>query len=184
MCTVDSTGMGVSLMQSNFAGIGSGLSAGATGVWLHNRGAGFTLEEGHPNMLAPGKRPLHTLSPSLWTQDGQLLMLLGSRGGHLQPQLAAQIAAQQFLVGFSPAESQAAPRWALEDFGPGHRSAPVFEEEVSSEIVAGLRDRGHEVSVVKRQRDWGPAAIIRVIHDGIRDGAADPRVSTASVAIG
>ena len=67
MCTVDSDGMGVSLIQSNFHGIGSGLSAGRTGVWLHNRGAGFTLLRGHPNELAPGRRPLHTLSPSIWT---------------------------------------------------------------------------------------------------------------------
>ena len=184
MCTVDADGMGVSLMQSNFAGIGSGLSAGATGVWLQNRGAGFTLEDGQPNMLAPGKRPLHTLAPSLWTQADRLSMLLGTRGGHLQPQLVAQLAAQQLLVGFSPAETQAAPRWALDDFGPGRGSAPVLEKEIPAQVVDGLTERGHNVTLIERQRDWGPAAIIRVLEDGTRDGAADPRVSTASVAVG
>lgn len=63
MCAVDRDGMGVSLIQSNFYGIGSGLSAGRTGVWLHNRGAGFNLIPGHPNEWKPGRRPLHTLSP-------------------------------------------------------------------------------------------------------------------------
>ena len=184
MCAVDGQGIGVSLMQSNFGGIGSGLSAGTTGVWLQNRGAGFTLEEGHPNMLAPGKRPLHTLAPSLWTQDDRLSMLLGTRGGHLQPQLVAQLAAQQLLVGFSPGEAQAAPRWALNDFGPGRGSAPAFEEEIPTRVAAGLTELGHDVGLVERQRDWGPAAIIRLLEDGTREGAADPRVSTASVAVG
>ena len=64
MTVLDGSGMGVSFIQSNFAGIGSGLSAGDTGVWLHNRGAGFNLIQGHPNEFGAGKRPLHTLSPT------------------------------------------------------------------------------------------------------------------------
>ena len=67
-CVRDGNGMGVSFIQSNFHGIGSGLSAGDTGVFLHNRGAGFNLISGHPNEMSPGRRPLHTLSPSLWTE--------------------------------------------------------------------------------------------------------------------
>ena len=74
MCAVDGNGMGVSLIQSNFHGIGSGLSAGRTGVWLHNRGAGFSLTPGHRNELAPGRRPLHTLSPTIWTRGDQLAL--------------------------------------------------------------------------------------------------------------
>ena len=58
----------------------------------------------------------------------------------------------------------------------------MFEEEIPDEVVAGLSERGHQVGVVERQRDWGPAAIIRVLEDGTRAGAADSRVSTASVA--
>lgn len=184
MCTVDEAGMGVSLMQSNFGGIGSGISAGATGVWLHNRGAGFSLVGGHPNELAPGRRPAHTLAPTLWTRDGELAMLLGSRGGDLQPQLVAQLATALLYVGLSPGEGQALPRWALDAFGPGEPSAPAVEDFMPEPVIAGLRHRGHRVRVVPRQRNWGPAAVISVGEDGVRLGAADPRVSTAAVATG
>ncbi|MEE8267438.1 MAG: hypothetical protein V3R97_00855, partial [Gemmatimonadales bacterium] len=72
----------------------------------------------------------------------------------------------------------------LNDFGPGRGSAPVFEEEIPTQVAAGLTKRGHNVGLVERQRDWGPAAIIRLLENGAREGAADPRVSTASVAVG
>ncbi len=77
LCCRDGAGMGVSLIQSNFHGIGSGLSAGDTGVFLHDRGAGFCLVPGHANELVPGNRPAHTLSPTLWTVGGGLRILLG-----------------------------------------------------------------------------------------------------------
>lgn len=182
LCTIDESGMGVSFMQSNYAGIGSGISAGDTGVWLQNRGAGFTLTPDHPNKLAAGKRPAHTLAPSLWTKDGRLSMLLGARGGDLQPQLLVQLAADVLHLGMDPEEAQARPRWATEEFGPGTASAPEFEDTMSSEVVAGLETRGHAVSVVPAQRAWGPASIIRISEDGTRHAAADPRVSTTSVA--
>jgi len=79
MCTRDASGMGVALIQSNYHGIGSALSAGNTGVFLHDREAGFTLGKGHPNELKPGKRPLHTLSPTLWTRGNDLAALLGTQ---------------------------------------------------------------------------------------------------------
>lgn len=182
MCTVDPTGMGVSLMQSNFGGIGSGISASATGIWLHNRGAGFSLTAGHPNELAPGRRPAHTLAPTLWTRDGDLAMLLGSRGADLQPQLVAQVAAGILHLGQTPGQAQAAPRWALESFGPGAASRPEIEEMMPAAVVDGLLERGHDVGVYPPQRRWGPVAVIVVDADGSRRGAADPRVSTAAVA--
>jgi gamma-glutamyltranspeptidase/glutathione hydrolase len=182
LCTIDESGMGVSFMQSNFAGIGSGISAGDTGVWLHNRGAGFTLTSDHPNELAPGKRPAHTLAPSLWTRDGRLSMLLGARGGDLQPQLLVQLAANLLHLGMDPEEAQAMPRWATEEFGPDSTSRPEVEDTMPAGVVSGLETRGHAVSLVPAQRAWGPASIIRVAEDGTRHAAADPRVSTTSVA--
>ena len=110
MCTLDSGGMGVSFIQSNFHGIGSGLSAGATGVFLHNRGAGFNLFEDHPNEYRPGNRPLHTLAPTLWTRDDRLALILGTRGGHQQPQLLAQVAAFLLHGGDTPPQAQLRPR--------------------------------------------------------------------------
>lgn len=184
MCTLDGDGMGVSLMQSNFHGIGSGISAGDTGVWLHSRGAGFSLVAGHPNELVPGRRPAHTLAPSLWTRDGRLSMLLGSRGGDLQPQLVAQLAANMLHLGMDPTEAQSMPRWALEEFGPTTTSQPRIEDTMPEQVVAALGERGHVVSVVPAQRGWGPASIIRLLDDGLFHAAADPRVSTAAVAAG
>ena len=131
MCTIDGTGRGVSLMQSNFLGIGSGISAGKHGVWLHSRGAGFSLIPSHPNEFAPGKRPAHTLSPTLWTREGNLAMLLGSRGGDFQPQLVAQLAANILHLDMDLGEAQSMPRWGLEHFGPGTDSAPGVEDAMN-----------------------------------------------------
>ncbi len=117
MCTVDGDGMGVSLIQSNFHGIGSGLSAGRTGVRLHNRGAGFNLTPGHPNEWIPGRRPLHTLSPTIWTEGNRLALVLGTRGGHQQPQLLAQMGAHLCTM---PARTGRRPGRSPLDH-PGHQ---------------------------------------------------------------
>lgn len=181
LCVRDGDGLGVSLIQSNYHGIGTGISAGATGVWLHDRGAGFTLEPGHPNELAPGKRPLHTLSPSLWTRDGRLHMLLGTRGGHYQPQLLAQVAAHHLWAGRDLDDAQAHPRWVLDEFGPGAPSVVQVEGRFSEATAAGLAERGHrlEASPSPWMAGWGPVAVI-VDDAGAVRGAADPRVSTSA----
>ncbi|NNK90896.1 MAG: gamma-glutamyltranspeptidase, partial [Acidimicrobiia bacterium] len=159
-----------------FHGIGSGLSAGDTGVFLHNRGAGFNVTPGHPNEMAPGKRPLHTLSPTLWTRDGDLSLILGTRGGKFQPQLLVQVAASLFYAGLDPSSAQAAPRWALPEFGPDTESVLQVEPGIDA---AGLDALGHTVTEVDGlQEGWGP---VSMIVPGV-GGAADPRVSTAAVA--
>ncbi len=182
LCTLDAKGMGVSLIQSNYWGIGTNI--GAAGFFLHNRGAGFSLEPGHPNELAPGKRPLHTLSPTLWTRSGKLHALLGTRGGHFQPQVLAQVAARLFSAGESPSEAQAGCRWTIDDFGPGSAPALTVEATAAKDLVAGLEERGWEVSIgTPHERGWGPVALIVVEDHGLRIGAADPRVPTASAGV-
>ena len=179
MCTVDEAGMGVSLIQSNFHGIGSGLSAGRTGVWLHNRGAGFTLSPGHPNELAPGRRPLHTLSPTIWTQGNRLALVLGTRGGHQQPQLVAQVAANHFHAGLDLADAQSRPRWTIGDISAAG-SKVKLEDRLDGSLIGALRNRGHDVTVDGPwMADWGPISAIRVGLDGLREAVADPRVETA-----
>ncbi len=179
MTVRDGDGLGISLIQSNFAGIGSGLSAGATGVWLHNRGAGFNLIQGHPNEYAPGKRPLHTLSPTLWTDNGDLDLLLGTRGGDQQPQLLAQVAAHHYHAGLCIEDSQAHPRWYMEQPVPGTDSSLSIEARFAPSTVAGLVDRGHRVeSAGSFMPGWGPVSTIDPTDGG--KGAADPRISTSS----
>ena len=91
MTVKDSEGLGISLIQSNFHGIGSRIGVDSYGFFLHNRGCGFNLKKGHNNYLQAGKKPLHTLSPTLWTKENKLELILGTRGGRYQPQLLAQM---------------------------------------------------------------------------------------------
>lgn len=179
MTACDASGLGVSLIQSNYAGIGSGLSAGDTGVWLHNRGAGFNLIPGHPGEFTPGLRPLHTLSPTLWTDGGNLDMLLGTRGGDQQPQFLAQFAAHHYHAGLCIDDAQAQPRWNMQQPEPGTDSAVQFENRTASVVLGGLAERGHAVDAASsHEPGWGPISAIDVGTD--RKAAADPRISTSA----
>lgn len=180
MCVRDSSGVGVSLIQSNFAGIGSGLSAGDTGVFLQNRGAGFNLIAGHPNELTPGRRPLHTLSPTLWTKEGDLRLIMGTRGGQYQPQLLTQLAAHLLYSDAPRATSQPHPRWQVDGWGPGDEPVVRLETRTSDAVAEGLEARGHRVERVPDwNQGWGPVSLIGVEIDEAY-AAADPRVSTSA----
>lgn len=183
MCVVDGEGLGVSLIQSNFHGIGSGRSARDTGFLLQDRGRGFTLRPGHPNELRPGRRPLHTLSPTLWTTSGGLHAVIGTRGGHVQPLLIMQLA--QSLIGHNhdAASAMSHPRWASGLTGPSSLPSLVQVEPGTPEAVTeGLTQRGHRVELLDfPQPGWGPMSAITVAKD-LRTGVADPRVDTATAA--
>jgi gamma-glutamyltranspeptidase/glutathione hydrolase len=184
LCVRDAAGLGVSLIQSNFHGIGSGRDAGATGVFLHNRGAGFTLESGHRNELMPGRRPLHTLSPTLWTKDGSLRMLLGTRGGQYQPQLLLQVASHRFAAGLPLSEAMATPRWIVDHWGPDEEHAVTVESRCAGPIVAELRRRGHKVTTGGAwEQGWGPVAAIEIDESSVV-ASGDPRVSTSGAGTG
>ena len=167
----------MSLIQSNFYGIGSGLPVPAGGFYLHDRGRGFTLTPGHPNELRPGRRPLHTLSPTIWTRGSDLAAVIGTRGGHIQPQLVSQLSA--WLMGWElePAQAMAMPRWMVPwPLGDG-TSVVELEPGTPPKIVEDLRARGHAVTVNEiPQGGWGPMSAIRIQESGLRRGAADPRV--------
>ncbi len=179
MTVLDGDGMGVSFIQSNFAGIGSGLSAGGTGVWLHNRGAGFNLIPGHPNEMRAGKRPLHTLSPMLWTDDTRLDLLLGTRGGDQQPQYLATFAALRYHAGLCTDDAQAAPRWSMQQPEPGTDSSVQLESRFAPSVPDRLASLGHDLNIARsHEPGWGPISAIDV--DDERKGSADPRVSTSA----
>ena len=139
---------------------------------------GFSLVSGHPNELGPGKRPLHTLSPTIWTKDDQPRWLLGTRGGAIQPQIVAQVAARTILGDSSLGDAQAAPRWSVSDFGPFSEPLLAVEPGVSSQVLSGLHTRGHQIEQLDEpQPGWGPVSIIEL--DGsTRRTAPDPRVDT------
>ena len=154
--------MAVSLIQSNAAGFGSWLVEPTTGINLHNRGLGFSLREGHPAELRPGRRPPHTLCPAMATRDGELVAVFGTMGGDAQPQILLQFAARLFVHGDVAGRSRRratlgaarARYWvrhvdqrrAADRRGRGPRPAGVAD---------GLAARGHAV-------DAGPAVRLRV----------------------
>ncbi len=183
LAVIDASGLAVSFIQSNFMGIGSGLGAGDAGFFLHNRGAGFDLRRGHANELAPGKRPLHTLSPSLWTKGGRIACLLGTRGGDYQPQLLLQVAIRGLRAGIEPADAQAGPRWMIDPID-GANPVIAVESHTPAPTIDHLKRLGHQVSVRSDvQHGWGPVSLITIDEHGRRSAAADPRVDTATAAV-
>lgn len=170
---VDQWGNAVSWIQSNFAGFGSGLLDEATGILLHNRGALFTLETGHPNQVAPGKRPYHTLSPTMALYpDGDFAFTLGTPGGDSQTQTILQITHNMLLFGMTPQQAIEAPRFR--SFS-GVRVA--IENRVSEPALRGLQSRGHDIDPISGwTATFGGAQMIH--HDpdtGVLTAAADPR---------
>ena len=173
LTAVDRWGNAVSWIQSLFHGFGSGLLEPVTGVVLHNRGSLHTLDEGHPNVVAPGKRPYHTLTPVLaTTHDGALAFTLGTPGGDSQVQSLIQIMNNRSLFGMTPQAAIEAPRFR--SYGS---LAVDFEDRVPSDVLAALAALGHEVRVVHGwTATFGGAQMIVVDHEnGTLTAAADPR---------
>lgn len=184
LCAVDSERMGVSLIQSNASGFGSLLFEPATGIGLHNRGIGFSLEPGHPAEYGPGRRPPHTLAPAAVTRaDGGLRAVIGTMGGDTQPQILLQLLTRLLHHGQSAGTTIAAPRWALrqatssgfDTWVDADATVVHVEDEAAPDWVEGLRDRGHVVEVVEGVTGtFGHAQLIEVTDSGLA-GAADPR---------
>ncbi len=191
LCVVDAERNGVSLIQSNASGFGSWLVEPATGINLHNRGLGFSLEPGHPAELAPGRRPPHTLSPALATvRDGSLRAVFGTMGGDGQPQILLQLAARLFHHAESPARAVAAARWVLHGPDTGFdtwtaAAGPhlLVEGHAPDGWARALAARGHDVRTAPAfDSAFGHAHAILVGEDGVLTGAADPRARVGSAA--
>jgi gamma-glutamyltranspeptidase/glutathione hydrolase len=177
MCVTDGNGLSVSIINSNYYGTGSPFGAARSGFLLQDRGRGFSLEPGHPNELAPGKKPAHTLSPTLWTRNDRTSWLVGTRGGDIQPQLVAQLAARAVVAGDDLVAAQTAPRWSMTEYGPGERSAVSLEPGTG--VEKALTELGHHVVTKDSpQPGWGPMSIVDRRTDEV-NAAADPRVDTA-----
>lgn len=186
LCATDRDGMGVSLIQSNASGFGAHIVVPGTGVFLHNRGLGFNLVDGHPAEFGPGRRPPHTLSPALVTNpDGSLRTVLGTMGGDAQPQIVLQMLSRLLHAGATPGDVIARPRWVLEaresdgfntwDVGD---DVIVIAEPEGADWLDGLRSRGHDA--VAQPVNAGHAHLIDIDADGVHHGAAETRIDTAA----
>jgi gamma-glutamyltranspeptidase/glutathione hydrolase len=143
LCAADGDGMMVSLIQSNYMGFGSGVTVPEWGINLQNRGAYFSLRDDHVNVIAPGKRTLHTLMPAMALRDGSPWMVFGAMGGDGQAQTHLQLVTRMALDGTPPQEAIDAPRWIVD---PGTWSVTV-ESRFAPPLVEDLRSRGHRVAV-------------------------------------
>lgn len=178
LCTADRDGNVVSLIQSLFAGFGSGVHVPGTGVTLHNRGSGFNLVSGHPNALAAGKRPLHTLMPGMALRDGRPWLAFGTRGADGQPQTGLQLLTGLLDFELELQASIEVPRWA--HGAPGGRypaTALVLESRLGAAVADDLAGRGHQVIVADPvDAVMGTAQMIQVdARRGCFVAATDPR---------
>jgi gamma-glutamyltranspeptidase/glutathione hydrolase len=188
LCTADAHGVGVSLIQSNASGWGCHVTIPGTGIFLHNRGIGFSLEPGHPAELAAGARPPHTLSPLLVTRaDGSLAAVLGTMGGDSQPQVLLQLLARLLHHGQPPGRAISAPRWVLAHHGTGFDTwANGGPDRVGLEAGAppgwapGLEQRGHTLQPLAVGDNAGHAHAIVVTPQGTYAGASDARAGSGA----
>ena len=163
LTTADENGMMVSLIQSNYYGFGSGVVVPGTGISLQNRGAGFTLEKGHPNEVAGGKRPFHTIIPGFLMQGDAPLMSFGVMGGPMQPQGHAQMVMRICDYGQNPQTASDAPRWRVVE-GLEVAVEQGFKPEVLDELTA----RGHQLTETAPEASFsfGGAQLIYRLEDG------------------
>ena len=178
LTAADERGMMISLIQSNYMGFGSGVVVPGTGVSLQNRGYGFTLDPRHPNVVAGGKRPFHTIIPGFLTREvkgqAQPQMSFGVMGGNMQPQGHLQTLVRMLVHHQQPQAACDAPRWKV-----GAGLAVDFESTMAPSLVDGLKSLGHRFeATADAYMDYGSGQFIWKLSDDLEDGyvaASDSR---------
>jgi gamma-glutamyltranspeptidase/glutathione hydrolase len=170
--------MGVSMIQSIYHSFGSGRMIPGTGIIPHNRGTLFSLDASHLNVVAPGKRPYHTLSPAMvLSPDDSLRMVLGTPGGDGQTQTISQVIANVLRGGLTPQAAVEAARWRWYGASPGTEAGVVaVEEGMPDSAAAALASAG--LRVVRRPYGGefgGAQAVLLDGQTGVRWVGADPR---------
>jgi gamma-glutamyltranspeptidase / glutathione hydrolase len=185
LTVADAAGNMVSLIQSNYRGMGSGMTPDGCGFILQDRGELFSLTDGHANVYAPGKRPFHTIIPAFITKDGKPWMSFGVMGGAMQPQGHVQIVVNLIDFGMNLQEAGDAPRVRHDgsseptDEVMRDGGAVVLEQGASADTVKALQARGHKVTVTNDGDFGGYQAIMRNA-DGVYFGASESRKDGAA----
>lgn len=184
LCIADREENYVSLIQSNYAPWGSGIMAGETGFFLHNRGSAFALDPEHPNRYEPHRRPFHTLIPAMAFRAGQPWLLFGTRGADGQPQTQVQFLCNLVDFGMNLQEALDAPRWRL--MGTYLRPQPNplhLERRFPEGAIERLQAMGHEAEwTAPADDEMGHASAILIDRElGVLLGAADPRSDGAAL---
>ncbi len=181
LCAADGNGMMVSLIQSNYTGFGSGYCVPAVGIGLQDRGGLFSLDPKHPNALAPGKRPFHTIIPAFVTIAGEPVMAFGLMGGDMQPQGHAQVIVNLVDFGMNLQEAGDAIRFhhtgSTEPTGTVMTDGGVLhlEDGLPAEVLDELKRRGHVIEPEPVGAYGGYQAIWRDPKTGVYSGATEKR---------
>jgi len=180
LTVVDGQGNAVSFINSLYYGFGSGLVVPGTGICLQNRGACFTLEEGHANALDGNKRPYHTIIPAMALRDGRLWLSFGVMGGFMQPQGHVQVLVNLVDFGLDAQAALDAPRFRVDERGGPQVS---LEAGLSAETCRALAAMGHDVRIEPASwSGFGGGQIIAVDPDtGVLEGGSDPRKDGCAV---
>ena len=184
IAVVDAEGNAASLIHSLYGVFGSAVVAGNTGVVLQNRSAYFSLDPAHPNCLAPGKTPLHTLIASLGFRNDKLWSVIGCMGADGQPQIHLQTYVNLIDFGRNIQEALEAPRWLSGRFALGEeRDTLHIEARFPPSTIDELDRRGH---ILDRWGDWNELAghahgIVIDAESGMRFGGSDPRSDGAAI---
>lgn len=180
---VDGDGNACSFINSNYMGFGTGIVPHGWGFSLQNRGLGFSLDPEHPNVLAPGKRPYHTIIPGMVTrEDGSLYASFGVMGGFMQPQGHVQVLMAMIDDGLDPQAALDRPRICLTEATPG--SPLAVEAGIPPDTQRTLAEMGHQVELVADQQRsvFGRGQIItRDPDSGVLAGGSDPRADGAAL---
>jgi len=177
LSVVDGEGNACSFINSLYMGFGSGIVAKGTGIFLQNRGTNFSLEPDHPNALAPGKRPYHTIIPGMALKDGQLWASFGVMGGFMQPQGHFQVISAMVDDDLNPQEALDRPRFCI-ILGDGGRCVLGLEDGMPVKTMARLAELGHAIKPVAgaNRALFGSGQIIRRdAQAGVLYGGSDPR---------
>jgi len=170
LATADANGMMVSYIQSNYMGFGSGVVVPGTGISMQNRGFGFSLQPGHPNLVGGGKRPFHTIIPAFLTRDDQPVMSFGVMGADMQPQGHLQMLVRLIDYRQNPQTAADAPRWKITLDG-----GLLLEQAIPEDVARGLAQLGHRVVRASAgSTEFGAAQLVHRI-DGAYLAASEPR---------
>ena len=183
LATADDEGYAVCLIQSLAGGFGSGILEPSTGVIAQSRGAGFVLDAEHPNVLAPGKLPAHTLMPVMAHRGASLAAISATMGGSAHPQISTMSLVRAFDLGMAVEDVVSAPRWLAGAMDPVGPEPFVLAEPDAARVVGGsLRDAGFRVDELPRlSEEVGHAQLLLVNSDGF-EAAADPRADGEAAA--
>lgn len=174
LVTADEAGNMVSYIHSLFSG--AGVVLGDTGVLMNSRMLNFNLDEGHPNCLAPGKRPIHTLNPYLVHQDGEAVLVGGTPGAHWQVQTNLQILTNVLEFGLDPQRAIEVPRFTVGDQLDVGNPKVKIESRVGERVIKELRDLGHDIEVIGPWESGGAVQLIaRDPASGMYQGATEVR---------